>query len=333
MHTRNKLFGLLWIATLATCFLALPSPAAAQSGGSDRTVPQGLSFLFDKDSYGTPVIQAGTGSSMAQKLSRLSVRLYGGLSYVMAGDINAGSDGYFELIDLYTATGSGTSTGGYSPLHIGLNTGADIIFQLNRNIGVGIGAGYMRSSRRSLMTFTDTDEVTLTAEPTISAIPIRLGVFLTFPLAGKINLTADVGGAYYAGLKFDAWQRVTFAAGDWYQNSLSASKSGNLGFQGSLGFEYMVSPKMGFFVEAVGRYARFGNFASATGTYETSDGTNDATLGKIYLVNLSFTGVGEFDWITLSETPPVVGGEITAFREPKFDLSGFTLQAGIRIRF
>jgi hypothetical protein len=35
---------------------------------------------------------------------------------------------------------------------------------------------------------------------------------------------------------------------------------------------------------------------------------------------------------TVEETPPVDDVD-TTFREPKFDLSGFSLQAGFRIRF
>jgi hypothetical protein len=63
--------------------------------------------------------------------------------------------------------------------------------------------------------------------------------------------------------------------GGWLETSLSASRNSpfdNLGFQGSLGFEYMVSRKVGFFVEALGRYARFKNFGTATALYRNNVG-------------------------------------------------------------
>ena len=306
MRIKTRPFAFLMSAVFVAGLLALASPMIAAT--DQQTAEQ------------------------AQKISRLSIKLYGGYSYMAAGDINTGSDFYFELIELYQAQGLGTVTGGYSPLHGGVDFGGDIVFQLTPKVGIGVGAGYLRGSRRSLATFTQTEEVTLTAEPTISAIPIRLGVFLTFPLSGKVSLTANAGGAYYAGLKFDAWQRVTSPAG-WDEDYLSASKSGNLGFHGSMGFEYAFSRRMGFFVEAVGRYARFKNFATATGGSRDSTGADDPSVGKIYLVNLTIGTLGEVSMITLSDVPPVVGGEITAVREPKFDLSGFSLQAGFRIRF
>jgi hypothetical protein len=316
-------FGMSVLSMAALLALASPMIAATETnyGKLPREAETALSLALQD-----------TGGP-AEKLSRLSLRLYGGFNRIAAGDINAGCDGYFEVIELYAASGYGTTAGGYSPLHAGYNFGADLIYQLSPTIGVGIGAGYMRNSRNSLMTWTDEGEITLTAEPTISAIPIRVGLFLTFPVASKINLTADIGGAYYAGLKFDAWQRMTYEDASWGQMALSASKSGNLGFQGSLGFEYKFSPKMGFFVEVLGRYARFENFASATATNEDSDGYSETSEGKIYVVGYDFGTMGEFDWITLEDTPPVVGDGIVSVREPKFDLSGFSLQAGIRIRF
>jgi hypothetical protein len=339
MRARVKLTGFLFAALLVASFFAWPSAAAAQENpqvrGNDLLFPRGFDPLIDKAYYGAEAakslsLQGTAGTSKA--FSRLAVRLYGGLSRIAAGDINAGCDGYFELIAQYVAEGSGTMTGEYSPLHWGADFGGDIIFQLSPNIGIGVGAGYMRYREGSEMTYTETEPVTLTAAPTVSAVPIRLGVFLTFPVAKKFNVTANVGGAYYAGLKFDAWQRVAFTADEWYQNAVSASRSsGNLGFQGGLGLEYMFTPKMGFFVEAVGRYARFKNFAVATGTNTDSGGESETIDGKIYIVDYSF-GTITFDWISVSETEPVIGGEITGFHEPKFDLSGFSLQAGIRIR-
>jgi len=269
------------------------------------------------------------------KFSRLSFKLYGGFSRIAAGDLNDGSDGFFELLEVYDALGLGTAEGGYAPVHGGYNFGGDIIFQLSPAIGIGLGFGYMRSSEDSEMTLTDgTDTITLTGTPTISAMPVRLGVFLTFPVSGKINLTADAGATYYAGLKFDAMQRLEFTATDWFQMSVSASRSSfdNLGFQGSLGFEYKISEDLGFFVEAVGRYAKFKNFELVTGLNESSGGTPETTEGKLYIATYTFPD-GTYSLFTIEETPPVDDPPDVTFREPKIDLSGFSIQTGIRIRF
>jgi opacity protein-like surface antigen len=270
------------------------------------------------------------------KISRLSFKLYGGFSRIAAGDLNDGSDGFFEFLEVYDAMGIGTAEGGYAPVHGGYNFGGDVIFQLSPAFGIGLGFGYMRSSEDSEMTFTDgIDTLTLSGRPVISAMPVRLGVFLTFPLSGKINLTADAGATYFHGLKFDAMQRLEFTPTDWTEMSVSASRSSlsaNLGFQGSLGVEYKLSEDLGFFVEAVGRYAKFKNFDLVTGLNESSDGTPETTEGKLYIATYTLIDWG-YSAFTIEETPPVDDPPNVIYREPKIDLSGFSIQAGIRIRF
>lgn len=353
MRVRVKSFGVLVSALLVMCSLSWPEEAKKGSdkavganpviNGADLLFPPGFDDLFDKVYYEakgkaskSAQATAGTATGVPTKSSPLNLRLYGGFSRQAAGDVNEGCDGFFELLELYAALGFGTASGGYNPIHAGYNFGADFIFQLSPNIGVGIGAGYLQSSKSSLMTLSSTTigEITLTGTPKLSAMPIRLAVFFTLPLGGKFNLTADVGGTYYAALKFEAAQRLEIGATDWEEMSLSASRSSlsdNLGFQGSLGFEYKISPKMGFFVEAVGRSARFKNFDTVMGLERDSDGGEDTNEGKLYLQTFTYPE-GTYSAFTIESTPPVPDPPEVTYREPKIDLSGFSLQAGIRIR-
>jgi len=322
------------MAIAAVCLIAWPSALAAETpdGDSGKTAPAKLEFRFDRDAFPAPAAQ--TGIFETQKFSRLSLKLYGGYSHILAGDINEGSDGFFEILDLYAALGVGTLTGGYKPLHGGYDFGADLIYQITPTIGVGVGAGYMRNTKTSTATLTDGEnQLEVAAQPTVSAIPIRLGLFFTVPVAGQVNLTADLGGTYYAGLKLDATQLIQFSPINWSEMSVASLTAGssNLGFHGSLGFEYLFSPKMGFFVEAAGRYAKLKNFEEVTGIMNDSGGSSDTTDGKLYIATTTdpdFT----FSLFTVEETPPVDDVEAT-FREPKIDLSGFSLRVGIRIRF
>lgn len=370
MRVRVGSLAVLVSALLLVGFLVWPAPANAAGGGAgvdveeqeaakkgpdkavvtnpvingaDLLFPPGFDRLFDKVYYdakgaASRSLQAAAAplAGETKKPSSLSLRLYGGFSRLAAGDVNEGCDGYFELLELYAPLVDGTTSGGYSPIHAGYNFGADFIFQLSPNIGVGIGAGYLQSSKSSLMTLSATEgEITLTGTPKLSAMPIRLAVFLTVPLGGKLSLTADAGAAYYAGLKFEAEQRLEFTAVDWEEMSLSASRSSlsdNLGFQGSLGFEYKISSKMGLFFEAVGRFARFKNFDTAASASEDSGGGTDSDEGKIYLATITELGMGTWSMFIISDAVPLPDPDVT-YSEPKIDLSGFSLQTGIRIRF
>ena len=334
MKDRIKLSLVRLFAVSAVCLLAWPAVMAEETpeGHGKRTARPGLEFRFDKDAFAVPVAQAEIAAP--ERFSRLGLKLYGGYSHILAADVNEGAPFFFDLLALYAAEGMGTVAGGYKPLHGGFDFGADLIYQITPTIGVGVGAGFMRNSRRSLGTFTvDTTETLITVEPTISAIPVRLGVFFTVPVAGNVNLTADIGGAYYAGLKFDAVQRLESGA-NWSEMSVASLTAGPspLGFHGSLGLEYRISPRMGFFVEAAGRYAKLKNFDEVTGIENFSGGGSNTTDGKLYIETQTILSTYTISMFTIEETPPVDDAD-TTFREPKFDLSGFGLRAGFRIRF
>jgi len=108
----------------------------------------------------------------------------------------------------------------------------------------------------------------------------------------------------------------------------------NLGFQGGLGFDYDISSKLGIFVEAQGRYARFKNFGSVRLDLASAEGGSDTQEGKIYLRTQTLSADPPIVWsaFVVDDTPPTPDPPELLIREPKFDLSGFCLQAGIRIR-
>lgn len=260
---------------------------------------------------------------------KIDLRLHGGLSYVSAADVNAGSAGFFDYVQ-YMADLNGASTqGGYGALHAGYDLGGDIVFMLSPRFGIGVGAGYLKNSKTSLLSETfEGQEGSLEGGPSLSAIPIRLGIFYTMPLGKKLSLTANAGAAYYASLKFNYHLRLSDPAG-WLDETIDGSRSSvsdNLGVQGGLGLEYAMSPKMGFFCELLGRYASFKNFETVTAAIAWSDGASDSFSGKLYLTDESIDGT-TFTMFQVSDGTPD-----GTYREPKFDLSGFCLQAGIRIR-
>jgi len=315
------------IAVLLIAGLVCWPPAATAAGESDRNTDNGVRIEW------APVSQMERTEA---RHSPLVLRLYGGFSQAEAGDLNEGLDGYFEVLELYSALGFGTTTGGYNRFRAGYNFGADLILQLTRHIGIGIGAGYMRFSKSSLMTWSyEAQTIEVSVAPTLSAVPIRAGLFLTLPLGKRLNLTADGGVTAYAALKLNWQERLAYSDGDWTEWSVSASRNApfdNIGFQGSLGLEYMVSQKVGFFVEALGRYARFKNFEKATGMGKNNAGDSETVEGRIYLVTYT-SPEGGYSGFTVEETPPISDPPTKVYTEPKIDLSGISLQAGFRIRF
>lgn len=277
-------------------------------------------------------------ASAAGKGIGFSLRVHGGFSYLGAADVNTGSKGWFDYLDLLASPLGLTTSGTYGDLHGGYDFGADFIIQLTSRIGVGVGAGYLQSSRTSSMGVTGSGvDATLKETPKLSAIPIRLGVFVTWPMGGKLNLTANAGAAYYAAVKFNGLMRLDdHIVGDWQQQLVTAKSNrlGNIGFQGGLGLEYELAQRMFIFVEAQGRYARFKNFDTATALTDSSLGTGAEDVGKIYLeTNTSTSPAGSYTMFLVSDTTPTPEPGVTEYREPKFDFSGLCLQLGFRVRF
>jgi opacity protein-like surface antigen len=269
---------------------------------------------------------------------KIDLRVHGGYSRLAAGDVNTGSGGLYEFYQLFAEYGDFTSEGGYEPLHGGYDAGADVVFLLSRRFGVGVGVGFLRSAGDADMTLTPPDSETMVFEggSALSAFPIRLGLYYSLPLVGKLSLTAHAGGAFYAGLRFK--DRFHVEAGAIFSTqeiiATRTSLSKNLGFQGGLGIEYAVSPRMGVFVEAQGRYARFENFGSASVYLASAEGGSDTREGKVYLrtQTLSTDPLILYNMFQVESTPPTPDPPDLVIREPRFDFSGFCLQMGIRIR-
>ena len=329
MRTRSLTFLFLVPTVLFAGATAWAAPAASSVPLAFRLPAPAFDGLLGMSSLPAQAVSGSTG------VSRLSLRLYGGYAYLGAKDVNAGALEYFGLMELYEASVSGTMTGGYKPLHGGLDLGGDLIYQITPRFGVGVGMGYVDASRDSLATLTDGElSVEVTEAVSLKAMPIRLGVFFDFPVAAKLSLTADAGGDWYTGLKLRAANRLTQSDGSYMDFSFTGARNGfagNIGFQGDLGLEYKLSPKLGLFVEAAGRYARLKTFDDALEAVAWSGGESDSMTGTLYVVTETASEMGTFTMFYVSPASPTPKPDET-FRVPKIDFSGVSLRFGIRVR-
>lgn len=268
---------------------------------------------------------------------KMDLRVHGGYSRLAAADVNAGSGGIFDFYKLFIEYGGYEGEGGYRALHGGYDFGADLVFLLGPRFGVGVGLGYLRSAGKGDLTLTIEDQaLDVTGGPSLSAIPLRLGLYYTLPVAGRLSLTANAGAAVYLGLRFH--DRYAYDQGGiWGRQDIIGNRtslSANLGGQGGLGFDYRFGSKWSFFVEAQGRYARFKNFGQAKIMVASAEGGSQTREGKIYLRSQILSADPPLEFITyvVADTPPTPDPPDLVISEPRFDLSGFCLQAGIRIR-
>jgi hypothetical protein len=297
-----------------------------------RTTGFSVTAFFIAALFAVPLPAAASGGGI-----RMDLRLHGGYGYLAAKDVNAGSGGVYDFYKLLAEYGGYGLAGDYQALHGGYDFGVDLVFPLSPRFGVGVGLGYLRSAGKADMTLTIEDqELAVSGGPSLSAVPFRLGLFATLPISGRLSLTANAGAAVYLALRFH--DRYGYEQGGlWGRQDIVGNRTSftaNIGAQGGLGFDYRMARAWGVFVEAQGRYARFRNFGNVTIRVASAEGGSQTREGKIYLRSqtLATDPPVVFNTFVVADTPPTPDPPDLVISEPRFDLSGFCLQAGIRIR-
>ncbi len=264
--------------------------------------------------------------------SAVSIKLWGGMNYLLAKDVNDGNQGQNEYNKMFAEYFGWSASGETSPLRLGYDFGGDLIVNLTSQIGIGFGAGYIQGTKASEYIFTKgSDKITMSSEPNIRAIPLRAGLFLNLPFGERARLTLSGGAGYYISRYNYEWKYEGTISGSAVFNKLTqeATASG-IGFHGGLGLEFDLASNLAFFIEGQARYAKISGFeGSAREDFE--DGFEEQE-GKLYYYELKFDPDYFFKQVFVRETEPS-GSEVINVREAAVDFSGFCAVAGIRIRF
>ncbi len=266
---------------------------------------------------------AGFGSDL-----KFSLNLYGGLNYLSGGDLNKGLQGMNDYDGrFFWYYGLSHVSGEYEPVHMGMNFGGDFILQITPALGIGLGAGYLQGKSESHITYGPVDAGDDTTAR-VQAVPIRLTVYYTVPTGSLLAVRFHAGLAYYlAKMSYD-WR--SHAALSW--NLAQADTSGGgFGVHGGLGFEFNVSPAFTLFLEGQGRYANLGGFEGSL-TLSGPGGSFESANGTVYYYVVNLPPLGSFPAITPLNSEPSIPA-ISQAREAKIDFSGFSIVAGVLIRF
>jgi hypothetical protein len=237
---------------------------------------------------------------------KLSFKIHGGWSYLQAGDVNPGTQAFLD----WGTSHYEITEGEYRALHQGYEVGGDLIFELGRNFGVGVGAGFMRFSKRNQANGWEPDygpTVLFTSDSELTAIPTRLFVLFSTPLNRKIDIIANAGISYFFNARYYAdWQEFYSVAAsvEYWMNILikAEMKRDPFGFQGGMGIEYRLTPSYTLFSEE----------------------------SKLYFE--TFPLLADAPRLIMVQSAPPLGPEGEA-REAVVDFSGFSLQAGFRFYF
>jgi len=264
----------------------------------------------------------------AQAQFRIGLKLYGGYNYLLGGEGNEGVQGFQDLWVRSGELAGYSASGAYNPFHYGITGGGDLILFLTPNIGVGVGAGYLQASSASNIKLTSLGgTIVITSDPKASAVPLRVGLYLSLPMGSSAAFVLHGGAGYYLST-FESLLRIEEGA-DWMQWEFNAQGKG-IGFHGGAGFELSFGPNVGLLLEAAGCYAKISGFE---GDAEISmPGFSSTESGKLYYYKTTLIPLGTFPLVFISDTPPS-GPGISDVREAEIDFSGISARAGLIIRF
>lgn len=258
----------------------------------------------------------------------LTVKFGGGVNTLARGDIDKGALGIFDSgvanIASHGFTLFSKTAQQFRSRHI---LGADITLRLSSRFGLGVGADQMLTSAEYYQQFgRDTFSTnTLVSNPRIDLISIRLILRYEFPI-GKL-LRGYLDGGPSLNLADYVMGFSSPAGGEFEDTMVQDAKGRAYGLWGAAGFEFAVLDRLGFFVEAQARYAKIQELKGSEWFehWANYQSTSSRTEGFLYLLE------GEtFPRLAILSDSAAAGQDA---RKVAFDITGFGIVAGLKMRF
>ena len=261
--------------------------------------------------------------------SGFSLKLSGGLNYLMGGDYNEIIQG---LNDWYHNATSASISNDFKKLKLGWNAGAELIVNFTDSLGLGLGVGYISASNKTTLTasvgaISQVD----TYRPSISAVPITLNFHYFLPVGPRMNIHFFAGpGLYLGSVKLDNELIVQALATD-YTASLKPDSSTAFGVQGGLGLEIGLSSNIFLVLDVQGRFAKFTELKGPFTVSGTAYGLpiNISGTGTIWYKEKLAGGTYYASWDVDAAQP--TGTDLRNVHAASFSLSGISAQLGFRI--
>lgn len=262
------------------------------------------------------------------RVARLSVRVGGGFLFFGSGDISDGALGEFDRTVQYIASrNTEMKNKQRASVRSGYDITGDIIFNLNKRVGLGVRWDYIHTYPKSSLLYSfggSSVDYTLDTTPLIDAYGVRLGLYYEKPLSRLLSFQANGGPAVYF-VKYEFARRfIVPGREDDIHLKVTAAR---LGLQGGLGLELKLDKRAGLYAEAQGRLARITGLKGTEWVYiwDNYITTNTETGGFLYRGD-----DGGYPVLSVKDDKTAAGSN---FRRAVLDLSGISLAAGIRIRF
>jgi len=251
----------------------------------------------------------------------LTVKVSVGFNRIAAGEINDGIKGVVDYYKYLISYWGHSFDREVKPFHSGFDFGADAIYSLTSHIGIGLGLSYVQWGNKSWLPLKDPKLIRrLDSTSQVKAYPVRLGAFVTLPVFRKINVTFNAGPTYY-------FVRYIYHMSYQPYAVIQKASGQGLGFHGGIGLELEWNSRSTLFIEYQGRYAKFNTF----------EGTEEKTFfGDRLKEEGPLCSMEYMEGSEIGRRLAVLDEEMLLYPNVKkadFDLSGFAIRVGAKIKF
>ncbi len=265
-----------------------------------------------------------------------SLRISAGCGFAGFGDLSEAGKGHNARLEDLAALWGFEKSGDIALPRVGPDFSAEILLRIARRLDVGLGGGLLsRMSRESEVSVRHASSgagklVRWTASA--SAIPLTLNAYYRVSVSERIGVLIKAGlGCYFLRLRFESYGQSELLGVRTWGRTTSRANDYAPGFQTGFALEYGLSKIFSCFAEGSWRFVDFKDWSveyttsSATGTDVPRTGSGWAAEGLDYDAGRSYPV------FMFSDREPT-GSSYRDVRKAGIDFSGWSLQAGIRIR-
>jgi hypothetical protein len=245
-----------------------------------------------------------------------------GAGWIAPRDLNDGAQGF---ADYHGASLGIPASGPVDALHLATLVGLELSYRVSPWLSMGLGIDYFWGANRGRVGFTDgVFSETLDTRPSVSAVPIKLGVRFYpgegFYIRGSLGLYFVKAGYLYRLERENSWQE--------WKGSATARR---FGAEVAFGGDWKVGASASFFVEAGFRMASL-SWLSGQEVYRNSDNDTLIEVGTLYYFRKEGADTRIYPRLFIGASKLAEEGVVDS-RRAGINLSGMSFRAGIRYRF
>lgn len=266
-----------------------------------------------------------------------SLKISAGCGLAGFGDLNEAGKGHnarFEgLADLWGFDKSG----GIALPRVGPDFSAEILLRVASRLEIGLGGGFLwRPRRESEVSIRQASSGAVSFVDwavSASAVPLILTAYYRVPLSARLDGLLEAGlGCYFASLRFTSLRQSELLGVQAWNQTTSRARDVGLGFQGGLAVEHRLSRVLSCFAEGTLRLVNLDAW-TAEYKYESPSLTDAPRASACWSADELDADTGRSYPVFVFSDQEFSGSAYQHVRKARIDFSGWSLQAGVRLRF